>query len=66
MDNQEIRAVSKYLHIKGMNTKEMYYDMVRTLCEDSASYSTVKEWVADFKQGNESTDDAPWSGHQNL
>ena len=36
--------------------------MVKTLCEDFLSYITVKKWFADFRLGNESTDDASWSG----
>ena len=43
VDKQEFRAVIKYLRIKGMNTKEIHNDMVKTLCEDSPSYSTVKK-----------------------
>ena len=46
MDKKEIRAV----HIQGMNTKEIHDDMVKTLCEESSSYSTVKRWIADFKK----------------
>ena len=63
MDKTEIRAVNKYLNIEGMNTKELHDDMVKKLCEDSPSYFTVKKWVADFKLGIESTDDAPRSSH---
>ena len=52
--------VEVYLHIKGMKTKEIHDDMVKTLCEDgSPSYSTEREWLTDFKLGNESTDEAP-------
>ena len=35
------------------------------LGEDSPFYSTVKKWVADFKQDRESTDDDAWTGRSN-
>ena len=62
MDKKESRAVIKYLHKKGMKPKEIHDDMVKTLGEDSLCYSTVKKWVADFKQDRESTDDDAWTG----
>ena len=62
MDKKESRAVIKYLHKKGMKTKEIHDDMVKTLGEDSPCYSTVKKWVADFKRGRESTDDDARTG----
>ena len=36
--------------------------MVKTLADDSPSYSTTKKWAASFKQERESTEDDPWSG----
>ena len=47
MDKTESRAVIKYLHRKGMKTKEIHDDMVKTFVEDSPRYSTVKKWLAD-------------------
>ncbi|UYV73413.1 hypothetical protein LAZ67_10003098 [Cordylochernes scorpioides] len=42
---------------EGMSPKEIYEDMVDTLREDAPSYSTVKKWVAAFKQRRISTED---------
>ena len=53
----EARAVLKYLHKKGMTPKEIHEDMVKTLGDDSPSYSTVKKWVAIFTRGTESLKD---------
>ncbi|XP_006815359.1 protein GVQW3-like [Saccoglossus kowalevskii] len=57
MIQTEIRAVIKYLYEKGMTPKEIHEDMVTTLGEDSPSYSTIKNWVANFKRGKERTKD---------
>lgn len=62
MEKAEIRAVIKYFHIKGLSPKEIKAELDGTLGESSPSYSTVKTWVADFKRGRKSTDDAPRSG----
>jgi transposase len=62
MDKTEARAVIKYLQKKGMTPKEIHEDMVKTLDDDSPSYSTIKRWAADFKRGRESIEDDPRSG----
>ena len=38
MDTKESRAVIKYLHENGMETKEIHDDMVKTLGEDFPCY----------------------------
>ena len=59
MDKFEVRAVIKYLNLKGMSTKEINEDMIQTLGKDAPLYSTVKKWVAEFKRGKEDvTDDS--------
>uniref|UniRef100_A0A672ZDH7 Mos1 transposase HTH domain-containing protein n=1 Tax=Sphaeramia orbicularis TaxID=375764 RepID=A0A672ZDH7_9TELE len=58
----ELRAVIKYLHKKGMTPKEIHEDMVSTLGKECLAYSTVRKWVAEFKQGRTSTEDDPRSG----
>ena len=63
MDKTEARAVIKYLQKKGMTPKEIHEDMVKTLDDDSPSYSTIKKWAAEFKRGRESIEDDPRSGH---
>ena len=62
IDKTEARAVIKYLQKKGMTPKEIHEDMVQTLDDDSPSYSTIKKWAAEFKQGRESIEDDPPSG----
>ena len=57
MDKTEVRAVIKYLFMKGMNTHEILDDMIKTLGKDAPKYTTVKKWVAEFKRGRKSTDD---------
>ena len=62
MDKQEACAVIKYLHKKGMTPKAIHEDMVSALGNTSPSYSTIKKWAAEFKQGRESLEDDPRSG----
>jgi len=50
MDKQELRAVIKYLHLKGM-TQEIFIDTKGTLAESAPAYSTVTKWNAEFKRG---------------
>ena len=62
MDKKEIRAVIKYLFLKNLSPKEIHTDMVETMNDHAPSYSTVKQWVGEFKRGRVSTDDAERSG----
>jgi transposase len=55
--NGEIRAAIKYLCKKGMSNTEINEDLMDTLCKESPSYSTVKQWAAEFKRGRESSED---------
>ena len=48
-----MRAVIKYLCKKGMTPKEIHEDFMKTLGNESPSYSTVKKWAAEFKRGKE-------------
>ena len=41
MENVEVRAVIKYLCKKGITLKEIYEDFMKTLGNESPSYSTV-------------------------
>ncbi|MEE4247135.1 MAG: hypothetical protein V2I33_17110 [Kangiellaceae bacterium] len=63
MEKTEIRAVLKYMYFKGLSPQDAHDDMVRTLgAKDASSYSTVKNWMAEFKRGRQSTVDAHRAG----
>ncbi|EFA13479.2 Mariner Mos1 transposase-like Protein [Tribolium castaneum] len=62
MEQTEIRAVIKYFFIKGLSSKDIKSELDNTLGDSSPSYTTIKTWVADFKRGRKSTEDAPRSG----
>lgn len=62
MEKSEYRAVIKYLHLKKLTPKEIHDDMTQTLGATCPSYSTVKQWCADFKRGRRSTEDEPRPG----
>lgn len=62
MDKIEHRAVIKYLYKKGLSSKEIHLEMTNTLEDSAPAYSTVKKWVADFKNGRESLTDGARSG----
>ena len=57
-----MRAVLKYLCKKGMTPKEIYEDFMKTLGNESLSFSTVEKWDAKFKRGRESIEDDARSG----
>lgn len=58
----EYRSVIKYLFLKGLSGKEIYDDMLTTLGDQCPSYSTIKNWVADFKRGRKDVTDEKRSG----
>lgn len=62
MEKSELRAVIKYLCLKGLSPSEIYDDMVGTLAGGAPSSSMVKNWCAEFKRGRQSCEDAPRSG----
>ena len=51
MEKVEVRAVIKYLCKKGMTPKEIHEDFMKTLGNESPSYSTMKKWAAEFERG---------------
>ena len=62
MEKLEIRAVIKYFSKKGMPPKVIHEDFMETLGKESPSYSTVKNWAAEFKMGRDSVEDDGQSG----
>ena len=54
LEKFEIRAVIKYLCMKGMPPKEIHEAFMKNLGRESPSYSTVKKWTTKFKMGRES------------
>jgi len=55
----ETRAVIKFLFLQGKTPKENQAILTETLGEHAPTYTTVKNWVAQFKRGDFSTCDAP-------
>jgi len=61
----EMRAVTKFLFfffLQGKAPKEIHAILTETLGEHVPSYTTVKNWVAQFKRGDFSICDAPRPG----
>ena len=56
LEKVEIRAVIKYLCMKGMPPKEIHETFMKNLGRESPSYSTVKNWTTKFKRERESVE----------
>ena len=61
-NNVEVRAVIKFLFLKGKTPKEIHAILTETLGEHAPSYATIKNWVTQFKCGDFFTCDAPRPG----
>ena len=61
-NNIEARAVIKFFFLQGKTPKEIHAILTETLREHAPSYTTVKNWVVQFKRGDFSTCDAPRPG----
>ena len=61
MDKLEDRAVIKYFCKKGVSPEKIRY-FIKTLGDESHSYSTVKKWAAEFRTWRESKEDYERSG----
>ena len=57
-NNIETRAVIKCIFLQGNAPKEIHAILIEILGEHALSYTTVKNWVAQFKRGDFSTCDA--------
>ena len=56
------RAVIKVFFLQGKLLKEIHAILRETLAEHAPLYTTIKNWVAQFKHGDFSTCDAPRPG----
>ena len=61
-NNIEKRAVIKFFFLQGNAPKEIHFIQTESLGEHAPSYSTVKNWKAQFKRGDFSTCNAPCPG----
>jgi len=62
-NNIETRAVIKFFSfLQGKTPKEIHAILTETLGEHATSYTTVKNWVAEFKRGDFSTCDVARPG----
>ena len=62
-NNIETRAVIRFFFfLQGKAPKEIHAILTETLGEHAPLYTTVKNWVAQFKRGDFSTCDAPRPG----
>lgn len=48
MENNEVRAVIKYLCLKEMSTKDIFANLVETLGDSAPPYSTIAHWCKEF------------------
>ena len=53
---------SGFFFLQGKAPKEIHAILTETLREHAPSYTTIKNWVAQFKRGDFSTCDAPRPG----
>jgi transposase len=53
-NNIETRALIKFFFLQSKASKEIHAILTETLGEHAPSYGTVKNWVAQFKRGEES------------
>ena len=60
--NTEAWAVIKFFFLQGEAPQEIHANLIEILGEYPSSYSTVKNWVAQFKRGDFSTCNVPRPG----
>jgi len=61
-NNTEMRVVFKFFFLQGKAQKEIRAVLTKSVGEHAPSYTTVKNWLAQFKRGDFSTCDAPRPG----
>ena len=62
MSNFEHRAVIKFFTRKGLNATEINKELDDAYKDSAPSYSTIRKWVAEFKDPERGFEDAPRSG----
>jgi len=62
MNKIEYRSVIKFLFKEGNNAQQIKVRMDNVYGDSSPSYSTIKEWIKQFKLGRESVFDEPRAG----
>jgi histone-lysine N-methyltransferase SETMAR len=62
MDKIEYRAVIKFFVKEGLTPNEIHSKFIKVYGDYSPSFSTTKEWAAEFKRGRTSLEDDPREG----
>jgi histone-lysine N-methyltransferase SETMAR len=62
MDKIEYRAVIKFFVKEGLKPNEIHSKFVKVYGDSYPSFSTIKEWAAEFKRGRTSLEDDPREG----
>ena len=58
-NNMETIAAIHFYFLQGKASKEIHTILKETLGDNAPSYTTVKNWVVQFKRADFSTNDAP-------
>jgi histone-lysine N-methyltransferase SETMAR len=62
MDKSEYSAVIKFFVKEGLTPNEIYSKFIKVYGDSSPSFSTIKEWTAEFKRGRTNLEDDPREG----
>ena len=57
MDKCEYRAVIKFFVKEGLTPNEIHSKLIKVYGDSSPSFSTIKQWAAEFKRGRTSLED---------
>jgi len=58
-NNIETQAVIKFFFLQGKVSKEIHAILTETLGENASLYANIRNWMAQFKNGDFSSCDAP-------
>jgi len=62
MDKTEYHAVIKFFVKEGLTPNEIHSKFIKVYGDSSPSFSTIKEWAAEFKRGRTSLEVDPCEG----